>query len=202
MLHSFAGQSLAAWKYTYDPVTGYLMGDGEDTYHYDLLGRLTQATVKRLNNNGTVVQSFDYDPFGNQILSQTSGDAPPPGTPGFNINNFNFTAREQAALAGSNQLPATSGGALTGALYDPQGNLTQFWPLGNSSAMLSFVYDALGRVTQMTDDGRNVTETYAYTTEGLRTFTQVFQNLVLQKGIFNVYNDLRQLVSVYEFVQE
>ncbi len=202
MIHTVGGQSLANWIYNYDTTTGYLLTDNEDSYQYDPLGRLLLASVQRLNNQGTISQSFTYDAFGNQTSSVATGNLPSSSAPGYNINNFQFNASEQAQMAVKNQLPPTSGGAQTGALYDPQGNLTQFWTVGNTQTELMFIYDSLGRVVQMGDSNRQVTETYAYSTDGLRILVQIFQSGVLQKAEFNVYNDQRQLVSQYELVLE
>ena len=91
------------------------------------------------------------------------------------------------------------GGVLTGALYDPQGNVTQLWAkAGDAGTQLNFIYDALGRIIQHSDAARpGVLEKYFYTAEGLRTRIEEWQGGVLSRIRLNLYNDQRQLVSKY-----
>lgn len=199
----FAGSTGRTWNYAWDPATGRLNGDGEDTYKYeDKLGRLTEATYCLPTSQGgtLVTQRFAYDPFGNQTSSTF-----PTGVPSQlqgNLVPWTMNATEIAQMAMTNQLPATTGGVLTGAQYDPQGNLTRI-NKRPSGPQVSLAYDALGRVTQMMDSELGTTEKYFYTPEGLRTRTEVYQGvppgtLVLQKVKINVYNDQRQLVTELE----
>jgi len=85
-------------------------------------------------------------------------------------------------------LPKTASGFVagtqTGAQYDGQGNLTAIWTkAGQSATEKDLTYDALARVTAMTD-ATGAGERYAYTAEGLRVTIQS------AKGTrFNLYND-------------
>ncbi|HNH47454.1 MAG TPA: hypothetical protein PKY30_10470, partial [Myxococcota bacterium] len=45
MIHAVPGALGKLWKYTYDAL-GQLGGDGEDTYAYDALGRLTSVAAR------------------------------------------------------------------------------------------------------------------------------------------------------------
>jgi YD repeat-containing protein len=180
------------WNYIWDGA-GRLTSDGEDSYSYDELGRLLSANIKLLNGVGTIAQSFTYDPFGNQVSSTHNA---PPGLSS-NFTNFSFSP---SAFATTNRLPAfTSAGGATGAVYDPQGNLTGiFKEVGNTARSMNMTYDALGRVMSMFDNERGVTEKYFYTAEGLRTRIETWQGGVLVKVTIKLYNDQRQLVSEYE----
>ena len=90
----------------------------------------------------------------------------------------------------------TVGGILTGALYDPQGNLTQIWTRpGDASTQISLVYDALGRVSNLSRTGTS--ENYLYDDEGLRI--KVFDSST-NTAKYNVYNEQRQLIAQYEKV--
>ncbi len=197
MSHMLGSQTLAGWSYQYDPSTGWLTGDGEDRYGYDKLGRLTSATVVRHddagNYFGSVTQTMDYDAFGN-AASSSLGGATPTGVPWWNGTSFSFSKSDPAFA--KNQLP-TNGA--TGAAYDAQGNLTQIYATPNQPGSLQRMsYDALGRVIQLDDSTRAMTETYAYTAEGLRTLVSTYSGTTLQKRALNLYNDARQLVSQFE----
>jgi RHS repeat-associated protein len=202
---SGSGAPKVSWAYQYDE-SGHLLTDGEDTYQYDELGRLTQVVAERLDQTTSlgsttqkVTQAFSYDAFGNQLSSLATGALPT----GSNLNNFTFNASERAQMATSNQLPATANGIPTGAQYDAQGNLVRmFLQTASSAPSLYMTYDALGRVTQLKDANRNITEAYLYNASGLRTVVNVFNGisgtLTLQKTKVNVYNDVHQLVAAGE----
>lgn len=217
-LHSLAHSRLSngapvasgsAWTYAYDGA-GRMTGDGTDVFAYDALSRLTSATVKlpsSWNTSSPLVQTFGYDAFGNQVSSVASMQAGPMPVGLANlINTFQFSPSNAAWL--KNQLPAfalLSGQETlaTGAQYDAQGNLTRIYKqAGQSSKEVTLAYDALGRVTQMTDAERNMTEKYFYTAEGLRTRIETWAGGVLQKVQIKLYNDQRQLVSEYEAVAQ
>ena len=186
------------WTYKYD-FAGRLITDGEDSYTYDGLDRLSTATVKHLDGITTLNQTFAYDSFGNQTSSVLS---PLPTDLYGVINNFTFQGSELAALAGTNHLPTFASGVPTGAAYDAQGNLTQIYRQAGSSVGngLALSYDALGRVTQVVDDKNLTTEKYFYTPEGLRSRIEIYKNAVLQTIRYKLYNDQRQLVSEYEAI--
>jgi YD repeat-containing protein len=186
---------LRQWIYTYDNA-GRLKGDGEDSYTYDLLDRLSTATVKR-RDGSTLTQAFTYDAFGNQASSLTS---PVPQDLQGLINNFTFSAADRnTPEAKRNQIPPMASGVPTGAQYDPQGNLTRIYAQATSSAAQEVVltYDALGRVVSLSRPG-GVVEYYAYTPDGLRSRIEIWENNVLKTVKHRIYNDQRQLVSEYE----
>lgn len=188
---SGGGSPLVQWAYIYDSA-GNLKTDGEDSFDYDLLGRLKLATVKRLDGS-SVSQTFTYDAFGNRLSSTASGNKPS------SVINMAFRV-DTVELNQRNQLPVqTDLGALTGAQYDEQGNLTYIWTKpGDPTTQLGLLYDALGRAIQMSDAARSgFVERYFYSTDGLRVRIEEYLSGVLQKTRFNIYNDQRQLVSKY-----
>lgn len=213
---SGSGSAWVQWTYQYD-AAGQLLTDGEDSYRYDELGRLEQVTAKRLNS-GTmkadpdpariVTQSFAYDAFGNQVQSSATGAIPPTGGAGSNFNSFTFTGAELASMALTNRLPSTANGLPTGAQYDAQGNLTRIYQQASdvNNPALWMAYDALGRVTELKDQKRNLREVYQYTADGLRTVVYTYEGLqpggALVKALVNIYNDQHQLVSQYDWVLE
>jgi YD repeat-containing protein len=192
------GGPLRQWIYQWDSVTGWLKGDGEDSYTYDDLGRLMSVDAALPGSTSRITQRFNYDAFGNQTESRASSGAPAW------INNFAFNKTDASWL--KNQLPESSlsdtGAPIpTGRSYSPQGYLkTIFKQAGQSGKQLSFDYDALGRVLVMTDTELGLTEKYAYTPEGLRWKVEEYHGGALTKIRYNVYNDARQLVSQFEWV--
>ena len=191
--HSWASGGQKRWDYVYDGA-GRLLADGEDSYTYDALSRLSTATIRNLDLTSSFTQTFTYDAFGNMLSCQNS--AAPLGIKGGFI--FDSSTPDFSALQQFNQLPKN---ATTGAFYDPQGNLTKIYtePAKDSSA-LDMTYDALGRVISMTDHARGITEKYFYTAEGLRTVIEEWSGTTLNKVRIKLYNDSRQVVSEYESV--
>ena len=215
-----SGGPLAQWVYQYDKV-GNLYRENDlvtgsfDQYLYDGLNRLVSALVQS-PTYGDQQQAFAYDAFGNRTSSalvgvtgwsDARGTSTPVtavsavlGDPNRKVANTTFDP-SNAALWQKNQLPATtSAGALTGAVYDPQGNLVQvFERPGDARRTLTMAYDTLGRVTALgRPDGTS--ERYGYTAEGLRTLIEEWQGQTLVRRRYNLYNDGRQLVSQYEEV--
>ncbi len=185
------GSPQAQWNYRYDSA-GNLQTDGEDTFDYDLLGRLKTVTLKRLDGS-TVTQAFTYDAFGNRLSSAATGNVPAAV-----IGNLSF-ATNTVELNERNQLPGqTATGKLTGAQYDEQGNLKYIWiQPDDPNSQLGLLYDALGRVIQMSDSKRGVVEKYFYSSDGLRVRIEEYVSGALQKTRYNIYNDQHQLVSKY-----
>jgi hypothetical protein len=188
---SGGGGPLMQWTYLYDDA-GNLKTDGEDTFDYDLLGRLKIATIKRLGGT-SVNQSFTYDAFGNRLSSTATGNVPA------TVINVAFSTNS-VELNGHNQLPVqTTSGLLTGVQYDEQGNLNYIWTKpGDAGTQLGLVYDALGRVIQLSDAKRSgFFEKYFYSADGLRVRIEEYLSGTLQKTRYNIYNDQHQLVSKY-----
>jgi len=217
----------AYWGYTYDGVGNLVRefdktrSDGAgswafDQYGYDELNRLVSAVVQS-PTYGEQLQQFDFDAFGNRTSSnllRVTGWSGPKGE----ATSLAYTSSSGLASAQNNQvvnasftqgttellqnrLPAfTSTGVPTGADYDSQGNLTKVFekPTSVDPVVLTMTYDALGRVLSVSSTKTEVTETYQYTAEGLRTVVQEYSGSTLQKTKVNLYNDLRQLVSQYE----
>lgn len=192
MSHALPGDMSprAQWLYAYDDA-GQLKGDGQDGYQYDVLGRLIQARIRRLKNPQILTQAFAYDATGNLLSSFTTADT---GALPAALSNFTFPA-SATELVQRNQLPA----ALTGAQYDPQGNLTYLWKAVSAAGPhLEVAYDALGRVSALFDSATGLKEAYAYTAEGLRTRIDAFRGSTLLKTRYRIYNDQRQLISEYD----
>lgn len=215
-----SGAALASWTFGYDPkgnltaVTDVNAGKS-DTYTYDPLHRLSEAwTWVGVSGSAAVGQgirqNFTYDAFGNRTSSQsqlvtnwTVMAAPQSATYGvmpssLPMQNVGFSAL--SVMSTTNHLPSqTSTGAMTGAAYDLQGNLTQvFQKVGDASTSLNMAYDTLGRVMSLSDAGRGVNEKYFYDSSGLRTMIQTWQGTTLLKTRIDLYNDQRQLVSEYQ----
>jgi len=213
-----------SWGYQYDQYSR-MWTDGEDTYGYDNLGRLTSSLVvdpfTYTSPSNRIQQIFSYDPFGNRTSlstmiatvtqSTTDGSLQVTGATALptdprDLRSYTMNSSEVSSMAGTNHLPTTAGGVPTGvgvgaAGYDQTGNLLQFDRVpGTSGSMVHLGYDALGRVTTMTDDGRGVTEYYDYDDEGLRIKVESWQWGLLQNKTYNIYNELRQLVAQYQLV--
>lgn len=213
--HLAGSTVLERWGYTYDDNTGNLIQALDkvagtfDQYGYDELNRLVSAVVQSAQY-GDQLQSFAYDAFGNRIQGKTervtawsgargasAATVAPSAVP--STANLALNAGD-AALWQRNQLPVQmTNGATTGAIYDGQGNLTQiFEKPGDTANVVTMAYDALGRVTRVTHNGKGIREDYQYRADGLRTVIDDYQWGVLQKTRLQVYNDARQLVSQYE----
>lgn len=212
MTHAIPGQTGASWTYSYNEL-GLLTNDSEDYYNYDALGRLMSAFVRDPFNASTtqgLVQQFTYDAFGNRtsldskvVLNWTQGALPPtvPSTTAItdlrlkDVQTYGFNASD-SALWGHNQLPTTTVlGAVTGAEYDPQGNLTRIYRnVGDSTTQVTMSYDALGRVYSLGDANNATTQTYGYDDEGLR-----MKVVDSRTGVttYNIYNEVRQLAATF-----
>lgn len=191
---SGTGAPLRQWIYSYDS-QGRLRSDNEDTWHFDSLNRLKEATFTPLMAPArAITRSFTYDAYGN-VLSATGAQVGDPPA----LINFSFQDGDSRLL--KNQIPAQSGTGATGAVYDSRGNLTAIFPkVGDSAHALGMTYDALGRVAGMTySQGADLMqETYFYTPEGLRSRIERRRNGVLVKTEHRLYDDQRRLVAEYE----
>jgi RHS repeat-associated protein len=120
-------------------VNGSVVGD--QTYCYDKLNRLTQAT-ETYNSATSWARTFNYDQFGNMYSTNPVGIAMSPGAP----------QAQNAFVAGKNQIASCG--------YDPSGNMTSDG-LGNG-----FVYDGENHQTSCTVGG--ATSSYTYDGDGHR----------------------------------
>ena len=217
--------AIGDWEYKYDQVGNLnrevdkLRPDGTgsyffDQYSYDNLNRLISAVIQS-PTYGEQLQQFDYDAFGNRTASSIQQVDSWKGARGEStavvrasallsdiarrVVNVAFTPGCSALM--QNRLPdTTSAGLLTGATYNPQGNLEKIYdtPGSSPSTMLSMTYDALGRIQTVSNSKTLLTEKYNYNPEGLRTLVQEYTGATLQRTRVNIYNDARQLVSQYE----
>lgn len=182
-----SGNSISKqWVFDYDPL-GRIHSTGEDTYGYDGLSRLTSASIYRPDRGTNLSQGFQYDGFGNMISASAGQDG------ALVRQTFSFI-RTDSRISLHNQLPAS----IAGASYDDQGNLTQIYATpGNPNDARSMVYDCFGRMTELTNSTDGTTEYYQYNGDGLRTTIDTYQGGNLIKRKINIYNDRRQLVSIY-----
>ncbi len=211
MIHSLGATPTRDWKYTYDS-RGNLLNDGEDYYGYDLLNRLSMALVwDPFTGAGQgLQQTFSYDAFGNRKALSTQGTTnwakgtvPPTsltvsGLAGDkrDLRSYTMASAELATMASTNRLPATLNGVATGAAHDAQGNLTGIYRTpGLSSTQLLMSYDALGRVSTMSDSLNATSATYLHDDEGLRIKIVDSKS---GKTTYNVYNEAHQLIATYE----
>ncbi|HEY3399959.1 MAG TPA: RHS repeat-associated core domain-containing protein [Geothrix sp.] len=162
---------------------GLMLSRGSDTFQYDGLQRLTQATVQGLGTGEQITQTFGYDAFGNRTAN---GYTYTPGA------EQNASSRPPEVLAwtatftNGNDLPATVstlGGDLpTGAMYDALGRMTQVWAIpGRNEELATWIYDPSGRVVKETAGG--VTSTFLLDAAGLR-FKRMRADHFLQYTIY------------------
>ena len=198
------------WTYKYNEV-GQLSQDGEDWYSYDKLGRLVSAFVRdpfdAYQGKGSqgILQQIGYDAFGNRIslnsktvTNWTAGAVPPVVPTPINTakaQTYAMSVAEARGMSVTNRLPATIGGVITGALYDPQGDLKQIFKAPvTTSPVLTMTYDALGRITSLGDTGVATTQTYSYDDEGLR-----IKSVDSKTGMttYDIYNESSQVIATY-----
>lgn len=214
------GGTPRAWNYKYDS-QGRLTTDGEDSYTYDALGRLSQAFVRDFSPGskttmGSTVglrQSFAYDPFGNRksleslsVSGWAWGAAPSIALPTTSallsearqLLNYSLNADQISQVASTNHLPSYMGGSPTGATYDGQGNLLSLKTAPTDDApTITMTYDALGRVVTLKNSVRNIDEKYYYDDQGLRCVTESYVGGELKSKKVHVYNEARQMIAEY-----
>jgi RHS repeat-associated protein len=162
---------------------GLMLSRGGDSFQYDELQRLAQATVQGLEVGEQITQSFGYDQYGNRNANGYSY------TPGVTQNPSDRPPEVLAWTAtytNGNDLPATvstTGGSLnTGAIYDALGRMSQVWAIpGKDSELASWIYDPSGRVVKESSGG--VTSTFLLDSAGLR-FKRVRADRSLQYTIY------------------
>ena len=142
VLHSAGGSVVEDSALTWT-AGGLLLSRGADVFHYDELGRLSDAQVQGLGSIVTT-QQFEYDAFGNRTKSASAT---------VNGDNPQEALSWEAAYGLDNRLPVKikgiAGEMLTGAEYGDFGRLSQVWTIpGKSDTAVTWQYDALGRVIQ------------------------------------------------------
>ena len=119
------------------------------SYLYDTLNRLTQASGSG-DSHGSLSQAFTYDGFGN--LTQKIGNNAP--------NNLSI-----------NVDPTTNRLTGNGAVYDANGNLTQYT---NTLTNMTFTYDGANRLATVSGgDGGGGTAKYSYDGSNQRVYSNI-----------------------------
>jgi len=120
------------------------------TYLYDSLNRLTQASGAH-DPQGSWSQQFTYDGFGN-LIQKNGNNAP---------NNLTI-----------NVDPTTNRLTGNGAVYDANGNLTQYT---NTLANMTFSYDSLNRLATASgwNGGSGNTANYGYDPSNQRVYSNI-----------------------------
>ncbi|CAK7039346.1 RHS repeat domain-containing protein [Saezia sanguinis] len=178
-----AGQNtLMSRGYTYDGV-GYIIQrqteEGEFTYGYDLLDRLTQAVPPQTLQNELPVESYAYDAVHNRI-----GSSQQAGAWAYNANNqltqygsgsaqVNYTYTETGHIA-----TATQAGQTTIYHYDASDRLVSISK--NGVEIANYQYDPFGRRISKTVNGQAIY--YLYTDEGLIAETDAQVNIQTAYG--------------------
>ena len=143
--------------------------DLTQSYVYDKLNRLTEATERR-SGTPTWSQTYQYDRYGNRAV--TAGD-----------NHGQTPTLTPTALTA---FSASTNRLLGGAAYDGAGNLTLDW------GGRRFKYDGDNRMVSFDTIGVNADGTYHYDGEGQRV-----KRVVGGATTTYVYNVLGQLVAEY-----
>ncbi|MEQ9463559.1 MAG: RHS repeat-associated core domain-containing protein [Haliea sp.] len=145
--HRKGGSTLASYDYTLDAGgrrTRVDHGNGESVvYNYDAADRLLQETHR--NAGGVVIfeQTFTYDPVGNRLTRQISGQA---------RTLLAYDSADKLLSAGTSSF-----------FYDPNGRLvSRTAPQGT----ISYTYDAEGQLLRVTTS--TGTTSYAYDARGKR----------------------------------
>jgi RHS repeat-associated protein len=152
--------------YGYDPA-GNIKVIGVESYAYDMVGRLTNATLRGPDLSSIQTQSFTYDEYGNLTSTTKLGQTIPLTiVPGENKN------------------------LLSGVGYDAAGNVI-------TAGLLHYDYDAVGMMNQVRVGSSNApTVIYAYTAYDERLFAfDVSANTThwTPRGLDNkVLRDLKQ----------
>jgi len=177
---------------------GLMKSRGSDSFTYDALQRLTQATIHGLPGTPQagrfVIQTFDYDRYGNRIRSTASvntgtlGEVAPEvklwstSYPGTNELRATLVALESDGTTQIGNLP-------TGVQYDNLGRISTVFAIpGQSDSVMAWSYDAAGRV--VAENG----STFLLDPEGLR-----FRRKKADGSVnYTVYGFSREPLSVFE----
>lgn len=177
---------------------GLMKSRGSDSFTYDALQRLTQATIHGLPGTPQagriVIQTFDYDRYGNRIRSTAS----------VNTGTLGEVAPEvklwSTSYPGTNELPATLvalesdgttqiGNLPTGVQYDNLGRISTVFAIpGQTDSVVAWSYDAASRV--VSENG----STFLLDPEGLRFRRKKSDGSVN----YTVYGFNREPLSVFE----
>lgn len=143
VVHQSATNQLESSSLTWTP-GGLLTGRGADSFTYDAVGRLQQATVNGwAGSNAQIIQTFTYDAAGNRTGSTTT-----PQNTNRPDEAQSWTAMYDAANDLPSQLRAPDGTMLwTGASYDNFGRLDQVYAIPGT-AYTTWTYDDEGRIVQ------------------------------------------------------
>ncbi len=189
LLQGTVQSNAIAW----DP-RGLMTQRGGDSFGYDSLQRLTQATTQGIATGEQLVQTFDYDRYGNRT---SNGFAYTPWAGQSQSNRPAEVLAWTATYTSGNDLPATvgttGGPLLTGAQYDDLGRMKQVWAVpGDSSELTTWAYDPLGRVVK--EMAKGVSSTFLLDGEGLR-----FRRTRLDGFVqYTVYGFNREPLMVFE----
>jgi RHS repeat-associated protein len=138
-LHQYT--TVAGVTYTYDP-NANLTNDGTTTYTYDEQNRLTTATKPGM------IASYTYDAF-NRRVSKTVN-----GTTTYFIHDQDEDIAEYSS----------TGPLQSEYVYGPE--LDEVLTMDRSAQKYYYSHDALGSVTEITDNMGNVVEKYTYDAYG------------------------------------
>lgn len=137
-------------QYAYD-AAGNITAMGTDVFHYDLLGRLTQAdihfNVDGQGGNELMREDYTYDAFGNMLTRMQSQDTNPTRSMTLDVDpNTN-------RILSVNTDPQNPSETHT-LTWDPSGNLIQDptmfeVPPGSAPKMATFRFDGRGRLMGM-----------------------------------------------------
>jgi len=193
--------TVAGIPYSYD-ANGNLTSDGNWIFAYDFENRLINATRQnRSFEQGSITANYSYDPFGRRIRKIVSGGTFIPDTSfqegdqvfgsGLSGPQFNENTADFIVTAITNYL---YDGDQVIAEYDVEGILLRKFiygpgidePVVMNDAITGqdyyYHFDGLGSVTEMTDAGGLVQESYKYDTYGQTGVTSSVENPYLFSG--------------------
>jgi RHS repeat-associated protein len=157
-LHQYT--TVAGTSYTYDP-NGNLTNDGTTTYTYDEQNRLTTATKPGM------IASYTYDAFNRRVSKTVNGVA----------TYFIHDQDEDIAEYSS------TGPLQSEYVYGPE--LDEVLTMDRSAQKYYYSHDALGSVTEITDNMGNVVEKYTYDPYGRPTIRNGAGSILTTSSITN-----------------
>ena len=154
-----AANPVMDYSYTYDRmdnITEKATGDGNYTYGYDDLYRL--STV---DNPNLADEAYAYDNVGNRLTSADTTDAW-----GYTANN-ELTGYDDVSYeydAGGNMISKTAGAVVTNYVYNIENRLVRVED-GSSNVIAEYYYDPFGR--RLWKEAAGVRTYFCYADEGL-----------------------------------